>query len=242
MHSNMNDLGRCAREIFCCLFLGSCGVSCAGASSVAVGDLPDIATLQTTLSDTFFLDADGMAKVSRTTPYVGASSACAHTGAHVHFSNTGAPYTVNLYAPADGVITGVTTCYDIGESDRYGIDMAIANDNGTSVIFEFSIEPQDGHPCTSGEANAFAQYIQVTEGQTVSKGDVLGQMLKTDDGDDGAHVHYNLAKGDAFFCPNIFATSIVTQLSAIFGADSCGDTFTDSLCFQTTADERLITE
>lgn len=228
---------------FLFMFEMACGSS--SSSSFDFSGLADISALQTTPSNTFFLDTDGIAKVSRTSPFLGSEAACSHNGAHVNFTNEGAPYTVNLYAPAAGVITRVDTCIDIGESDRYGFDLAIANSGSHTVVFHTSIEPQDGHLCSTGDSTYFAPYILVTKGQTITKGEILGQMLKTNNGDDAAHIHYNLAyydQNNSEMCPNIFDSTIVTQLVGLFTTDTCNGTLTDSLCFQPADDEIIITE
>jgi len=248
MNYTNNFRSRSGGKIFLLGFLLMFGMACGSLSSSSSFDfsgLADISALQTTLSDTFFLDADGMAKVSRASPFLGSDATCSHLGAHVNFTNDGAPYTVNLYAPAAGIITRVDTCVDIGESDRYGFDLAIANSGSHTVIFHYSIEPQDGHLCSTGSPTYFAPYILVTEGQSVTKGELLGQFLKTDTGDDAAHVHYNLAydgEDNSEMCPNIFEGTIVTQLVGLFTTDTCNGALTDSLCFKPADDEIIIQE
>jgi hypothetical protein len=201
---------------------------------ITTSQLPDIASFGAQPSDQFILDADGMAMVSRTYPYLGSAMNCAHHGAHLHFRGTGVAYTVNIYAPADGIINMVTTCLNIGNSDRYGFNLEFARYGDDPLSFDFSIEPQDGYPCDADPDN-YAPYIFVKKGDHVVKGQILGLMYKTALAADGAHIHFDILndKTNAFYCPNIFTTAIEQDFASLFGSDVCGGVkFPATFCYQ----------
>lgn len=206
---------------------------------------PDISSFGSLPTDQFIIDSVGLSKVSRAHPFKGAATSCPHTGAHLHFTNTDAPYTVDIFAPSDGVISRVDKCMDIGTSDRYGFTLAFARTGSNIVSFEFSLEPMDGHPCSSGyggDANFFTPYILVTEGQEVSKGDLLGRLLKTNSGNDSAHLHFHLLKEGpyTFHCPNIFNSTITSTFGSLYGAETCsGSTMPATFCYCPASDEDL---
>lgn len=208
-------------------------------------DFPDISLFGITPSDQFIIDSIGLSKVSRASPFKGAGTSCAHAGAHLNFTNTSAPYTVDIFAPADGTINRVDRCLDIGATDRYGFSLAFARSGSNTVSFEFSLEPQDGHPCSpayGGNPDFFAPYIFVTEGQQVSKGDLLGRLLKTNNGSDSAHIHFHLLKEEvnSFHCPNIFDTTITGTFGSLYGAETCsGSAMPATFCYCPASNEDL---
>jgi hypothetical protein len=205
------------------------------------GWLPEIASFASNPSDQFILDSDGMAMVSRTYPFIGSETTCAHRGAHTHFQGTGSQYTVDLYAPADGIIRLVTTCFNIGETDRYGFSLEFARIGNDLLVLNFSIEPEDGTPCAA-DPNVYKPYIFVGEGEKVKKGQVIGQMLKTALPSDGAHIHFDIQneRTGSFHCPNLFTQSIVNSFSSKFGNDVCGGIqFPDTFCYKPGPDEDL---
>lgn len=185
--------------------------------------LPEISSFATNPSQQFILDSDGLAMVSRTYPYFGSGTTCAHTGAHTHFRATGSQYTVNVYAPADGIIRMVTYCLNIGATDRYGFSLEFSRIGNDPLDFDFSIEPQDGHPCAT-DPNIYKPYIYVKDGEAVKVGQVLGQMLKTSLPSDGAHIHFDIRneRTGSFYCPNIFQQSIVDSFASRFDTNACG--------------------
>ena len=195
--------------------------------------LPEISSFATNPSSQFILDSDGLAMVSRSYPFFGSGLACAHTGAHVHFQGTGSQYTVNVYAPADGIIHMVTPCLNIGNSDRYGFSLEFARIGNDPLVFDFSIEPQDGHPCATNP-NIFMPYIYVKAGEAVKEGQVLGQMLKTALPSDAAHIHFEIQdeKTGSFHCPNIFQQSIVDSFASHFGTNGCGVPIPNTFCYK----------
>lgn len=208
--------------------------------------LPEISTFATTPSDQFILSATGLAKVSRAFPYKGTLSTCAHQGAHLNFTNSGAPYAVDLIAPAAGTISRIDPCYVLSGSDKYEVSMKFATSGDEAVSMDFSLEPQHGYLCSggvSGSDNGFySTYIRVTEGQTVAKGDVIAQMYKSNSGDDGAHIHFNLRVSgrSAFACPNIFSSTITSQFGALYGGETCsGTSMPSTLCYLPDSTEDL---
>lgn len=213
-------------------FFGGLVISCTDWAA----QYDDISTFVSSPSDQFFLTPSGLAKVSRAFPYKGTSSGCAHSGAHVNFTNTGAPYTVDIIAPAAGKIGRVDKCKYIGSTDRYGVTLNFASSNGEIIAFDFSIEPHDGYLCSGGNDGSdngfYHSYIFVDEGDKVSKGDVIARMYKSNSGDDGAHVHFNLTYGDSTACPNIFSSAVTTTFSSLFGTENCnGSSYPATFCY-----------
>jgi hypothetical protein len=209
--------------------------------AATVFTLPDISSFAAEPSEQFFLDADGFDMVSHASPFNGHGTACAHQGAHVHFRSTGSDYTVDLFSPANGIIRLVTPCFNIGATDRYGFSLEFARDGDDLLVFNFSIEPQDGTPCATN-MDAYRQYIFVKDGQEVVKGQVLGQMLKTAAPGDGAHIHFDVQKERAgsFHCPNIFGSSVVMDFASHFGTDTCAGTpYPATFCYDPAPGEDL---
>jgi len=204
--------------------------------------LPEISSFATNPGRQFILDSKGLAMVSRTYPFFGSGSSCPHTGAHTHFRATGSQYTVNVYAPADGIISMVTYCLNIGATDRYGFSLAFARSGIDTLDFDFSIEPQDGHPCAMNP-DIYKPYIFVTEGEEVKVGQVLGQMLKTTLPSDGAHIHFDIRneRTGSFSCPNLFERSIVDSFASLFDPHACGGiSIPKTFCYKPGPGEDLI--
>lgn len=92
----------------------------------------------------------------------------------------------------------------------------------------------DGTPCDT-DADYYTPYIFVEEGEQVVKGQILGQMYKTAQPADGAHIHFDILndRTNSFYCPNIFNTSIETSFASLFGTDVCGGVqFPATFCYQ----------
>jgi len=221
-------------------------ISCSGSSNIDVSNLnlPAISDFYETPADLFFIQEADMAKISRATPYFGSGTSCAHEGAHVHFTNSESPYTVDIIAPFAGVISDVTTCLDIGTSDRYGVDLIFATNGDDNIAMHFSIEPLDGHHCSDADDDSefYSQYILVTEGEEVTKGQILARMVKFDSGDDGTHIHFDLNDGgNAKYCPNVFNQTITDAFQAVYGESTCSGTeLPATFCYQPADDEDLV--
>jgi hypothetical protein len=190
----------------------------------AFGNLPDVSSFAASPSDQFIVDAAALAKVSRAHPYNGAGTSCAHTGAHLHFPDTGLDYRVEMRAPADGVVARITPCFNLGNgNDKFEVDIAVATHNAEPLLFEFSLEPFAGLQCQSNP-DFYKQFIFVSLGQTVKKGDVIALLLKKGGiGGDATHVHFDLQdmQSGAFHCPNIFTDGIESSFAAVYGSETC---------------------
>lgn len=218
-------------------------INCSGSNSIDVSNLnlPAISDFYETPADLFFIQEADMAKISRAIPYLGSGTSCAHPGAHVHFTNSEAPYTVDIVAPFAGVISDVTTCLDIGTSDRYGVDLIFATNGDDNVAMHFSIEPLDGHHCSDADDDPefYSQYILVTEGEEVAKGQVLARMVKFDNNDDGTHIHFDLNNGS--HCPNVFNQTITDAFQAVYGESTCnGVELPATFCYEPSDGEDLV--
>jgi hypothetical protein len=210
----------------------------------AFGNLPDVSSFAASPSDQFIVDTAALAQVSRAHPYKGAGTSCAHTGAHLHFKDTGADYRVQFRAPADGVVARITPCFDLGNgNDKFEVDVAIASHNGQPLLFEYSLEPFAGLQCQANP-DFYKQYIFVSEGQTVKKGDFIAILLKKGGTGDATHVHFDLQdmQSGAFHCPNIFTSAIESAFAAVYGNETCsGVPFapTDGFCYKPATGEDL---
>lgn len=206
-------------------------------------EYPSIHSFTTTPSDQFIIANVDMKKVTRAHPFKGAGLSCSHQGAHLHFKDSIHNYTVNIYAPADGTITRITTCYDLGNgNDKYDLALAFAKDGGNDVLFCYSLEPFAGMLCT-GNPDAYKQYILVTLGQKVKKGDVIARLFKEGDVGDDTHLHFHLQndKTGTFHCPNIFNAAISSAFQKLHGNENCSGTAFGStgLCYLPGAGEDL---
>jgi hypothetical protein len=203
--------------------MAACGMF-SDAVTVDLSNLPELASLQDTPFDRFILDAEGLAKVSRAQPFMGSegtSSTCQHDGAHVHFLEDGTDYTVNIIAPAQGIVSYVNPCKKNGDHDKVDLWLSIAKQDGQQVDLEYSIEPMAGFLCSGGVEGAdngfFEDYISVKEGQEVEAGEVLARFFrKSAPHDDSAHIHYSLRVEDSAACPDLFSSALKTSLFALF--------------------------
>jgi len=164
-------------------------------------------------------------------PFKGKNAVSPHPGAHIVFGTgfeewpqggTAPSNYPPIYAVADGIVSSVTDTLAVGEDDRYGINLSIAND-GTSVIdFEYSIEPMVKEP----SPGFYRTFIAVKQGDRVSRGDVIGYMFLPK-GSEGAHIHFGLINGatGAFMAPAIFSKETVAEFYGTWknlGFDSDG--------------------
>jgi len=204
--------------------------------------LPDIASFLTNPTNQFILDSEGLNKVAGAFPFKGSNSSCSHSGAHLHFTEVGAPYEVPLYAPVDGIIESVDHCTELATTDRFGIALAFANNNGETLVFYFSIEPAEKKYCSQGNPDFYSPYILVKTGQEVKKGDLLGYFPKfAGQTGSGPHLHFNLGDNNGHYCPNIFNSSVTTDFASVFGNETCGGTsLPETFCYQPVDGEDLV--
>lgn len=169
--------------------------------------LPSINSFRDNPSDRFPVD---FALVRSGHPYKGKNALTPHTGAHIHFDDSFAEWPQGgtapenyppIYAVADGVVSRVEPSYSNGDTDRYGVNLAIAASGSALIEFEYSIEPMVKEP----SSGFYATFITVKKGDRVKKGDVIAYMYLPKDSP-GAHIHFELindATGD-FMAPAIF--------------------------------------
>lgn len=195
------------------------GSQAAGGGSDAVtssASLPPIATLRNA-SDRFLVDFD---VISGGHPFKGARAADPHAGAHVHFDNAAGAWPRNgtewpaIYAVADGVVTRVDHSFHVGDNDRYGVSLEIAD----GWTFGYSIEPFVPEP-SPGFYDAF---LLVKEGDHVAKGQVIARMYLPRLAQ-GPHIHFDLSasKGKTgpggFGAPAIFTPEVVARFHERWG-------------------------
>lgn len=226
------------------------------------GCAPTLEELLESPSDEFIAEMSSPganAMTTRTTPYVGNESTCPHEGSHIHFSSADGMNDgyVEIKAPVDGTIHGVNPCKILigTDTDGFQIDIHMARDGGKKVIFEMSIEPQDGLNCSAynrdGEIEVVDPnyypdaYVYVEEGDEVLAGDLLADLPVVPD-HDNTHVHFNLSKSSlsserSKFCPNIFNNDITEEFGEYFLSSlPCDDLpETPTFCYQATEDEDL---
>lgn len=161
--------------------------------STVDSSLPNITSFLANPSTTFVMDANGLAQLYAARPFMGSASGCYNNNLTLYPLPKDAPYTIDMYAPADGIISKVDTCVtpSPGVTDQYGVGMNIASYNGRNVQLYMSGEPalhSDGfgvttaqaYPCSGkvpGQDNGFFKpYIFVSEGQHVTAGQRIMQL------------------------------------------------------------------
>lgn len=204
---------------------------------------PTISSFTSIPSDQFIISNDDLLKVTRANPFMGASSDCPHTGAHLHFMDIGYDYTINIYSPVNGTIHRITPCLDLENgNDKYEIDIAFATSKSSLVLFCISLEPFAGRLCESNQ-EYYNTYIHVEEGEEVIKGQVIGKLYKKGKTSDDTHIHFMLKRepGETFHCPNIFTSEISSNVGLLFGNMSCSGTIlgTVGFCYQPATGEDL---
>ena len=164
--------------------------------------------------------------------YGGYGSACAHPGGHVIFNEDDTQR--NIYAVADGTITEIKDCSSAGSNDKYDIRLNLGLVGATPVYFDYSIEPFGGAPCANNP-NVFKNNILVSEGDKVTKGQVIATITPGNGSNGNAHIHFNITADGASICPDIFAESFFS--SGNFGTVQDGDCEepATSLCVELTA-------
>ena len=173
-------------------------------------NLPDIQVFKTNPSDRFLVD---IRTINAGHPFKGRRANTPHQGAHTHWDNSdntwpkgGAQpdnYPV-IYAVADGIIERVDYSYPVGENDRYGIDIAFAENDTSVFLFSYSIEPLIPEP----SADFYRQFIRVTENQHVTKGDTIAYMYLPASPGIGCHIHFHIQQKNQnnFLAPAIFSS------------------------------------
>jgi hypothetical protein len=198
-----------------------------------VYNLPDISHINANPSDTFIVpltDFGGL--VEGVMPMPGTDSgACYHPGAHVEFPSTSTREVVDIIAPFDGVITGVHKCYPtegVYDNQQYKIHMAYALRNGDVFELEIGLEPMAGNLCDSNQ-DYFMPYILVAEGDEVTKGDKLGEMVL----EPGfkSHIHFNSKFQGIFMCPDFFTTDVIDQIDGYYMGSCNGNALTGTMCY-----------
>jgi hypothetical protein len=161
-------------------------------------------------------------------PMPGNDSGCYHPGAHVEFPSipsTGTREVVDVIAPFDGVITNADKCFPTEgtySNQQYKIHMAYALRNGDVFELEIGLEPMAGNLC-DGDPDYFSPYIDVVEGQEVTKGQKLGEMVL----EPGfkSHIHFNSKFQDNFMCPDFFTTNVIDQIDGYYMGSCNADAF-----------------
>lgn len=178
----------------------------------AYASLPELASFATQKTDQFLVD---MALVARGNPYMGRRAEHPHTGAHVHFEQSGhdwprggtAPENYPpIYAVSDGIIARIVETFNIGKNDRYGVYLALAHEGNTLWSMDYSIEPYAPEP----SPGFYAQFITVHNGERVKKGQIIAYMYLPGSDVDAAHIHFELIslnegkmKAPAIFTPDV---------------------------------------
>ncbi len=182
-------------------------------------DLPGLAAFAAAPSDRFIVD---VSTIDAGHPFKGRRANQPHQGAHVHWDNTSnawpqggvvAPQNYPaIYAAVDGVIDRIEWSYTVGANQRYGIDLSFAKEGLSVYDLCYSIEPMIPEP----SSGFYRQYIMVTEGQKVKKGDVIASMYLPPGAGIGSHIHFHVRKDnvESFMAPAIFTPAVVDAFSA----------------------------
>jgi hypothetical protein len=184
-------------------------------------DLPDIAAFSSSPSDQFIVD---IGYIDAGHPFKGRRATEPHQGAHVHWDNSlnlwpqggSAPQNYPaIYAAADGIVDRIDYSFPVGANERYGIDLAIAKSGTETVNLCYSIEPMIPEPST----DFYKQFIMVSEGQEVMKGDIIAYMYLPPGAGIGSHIHFHLQQKNAgdFLAPAIFSDTLVDAFAARWG-------------------------
>ena len=153
--------------------------------------LPNITYFAKNKSDRFFVDFED---VIAGHPYVGARSPRPHNDAQVYFSNTDQRW-INakkpsdyppIYAVADGYVNLPKSSFynvvDHSDVDpawwhvAYNFTLRIAKDSNSYIEFMYQMEPYMIPDIIGKPKDFYKQFILVTNGQYVKKGDILAYM------------------------------------------------------------------
>ena len=184
-------------------------------------DLPGRAQIQANRSDRFLVDVQ---YIAAGTPFKGRRANEPHQGAHVHWDNTlnawpaGGTAPGNypaIYAVADGYIDRIDYRFPVESNHRYGIDIAYAREGSTIYRFSYSIEPMVPEPST----DFYKQFILVSQGQRVRKGDIIAYMYLPPAAGIGSHIHFHIkpSTSDLFLAPAVFTGAVVDAFFAHWG-------------------------
>jgi hypothetical protein len=191
-------------------------------------NLPNIQQFRTDPSDRFIVDCQ---TISAGHPFKGRRALTPHQGAHTHWDNTlntwpkGGTSPNNypaIFAAADGYISRIDYSFPVGSNDRYGFDLTFAKDNSSVFVFCYGIEPMLPEPST----DYYRQFIKVTLGQQVKKGDTIAYMYLPASAGIGCHIHFHMQqKGiNNFLAPAIFSSAVVDSFYKKWGAFAKDDT------------------
>jgi hypothetical protein len=180
--------------------------------------LPSLAYFQANRSDRFPVD---IPFIDAGHPFKGRRALSPHQGAHVHWNNSsntwprGGTAVSNypaIYAVADGVADRIDYTFRVGTNDRYGVDIAFAQDGSQVYVFAYSIEPFIAEP----SPGFYRPFILVSVGQRVSKGDIIAYMYLPPGSAIGSHVHFHIKPKNTslFLAPAIFSEALVDSFFA----------------------------
>jgi hypothetical protein len=244
-----------AMMIFGCATLPACGGSNANTAPTPVTNgllspsFPNIASFLATPSANFILDPTGLSLITQATPYQGTASSCPEPGPHTFFGPlpSGNAYTVDLYAPAAGIVSKVDTCANVGPGssggsfDRYGFNIQFAQFGGNGVDFVYTLEPfgtPDStafkFPCSGNVPNQdngfYKQFLFVTVGQSVAAGQKVAQLYHPPNSQSVnrfAVMDWSLQKGPNLngggACANIFSPAVEAQFDAHINRTTCNN-------------------
>jgi hypothetical protein len=195
-------------------------------SNPEYSSLPDIQQFKTNPSDRFLVD---IPTIISGHPFKGRRANTPHQGAHTHWDNVlntwpqGGTLPSNypvIYAIADGYIDKIDYKFPVLSTERYGLDLAFARNSSYVFVLTYAIEPMVMEP----SVDFYRQFIRVTLGQHVHKGDTIAYMYLPQIGGIGSHIHFNLQQKNQnnFLAPAIFDSSIVDSFYvrwANFGMD-----------------------
>jgi hypothetical protein len=183
--------------------------------------LPTPAQVQANRSDRFLVDVQ---YVDAGIPFKGRRANTPHQGAHVHWDNTSNIWPAGgtapsnypaIYAVADGYVDRIDYRFPVGLNDRYGIDIAYARAGSTIYRFSYSIEPMVPEPSD----DFYKQFILVSQGQRVTKGDIIAYMYLPPGAGIGSHIHFHIKPSNAelFLAPAVFTEAVVDAFFARWG-------------------------
>ncbi|MDP7195333.1 MAG: hypothetical protein QF864_03970 [SAR202 cluster bacterium] len=200
--------------------------------------LPNITHFAKNKSDRFFVDFDDIVAGH---PYVGARSPSPHNDAQVYFSNTDQRW-INakkpsdyppIYAVADGYINlpeiSFYNVVDHSDSDppwwhvAYAFTLKIAKNDNNYVEFIYQMEPYMIPGIIDKPNDFYKQFVLVTNGQYVKKGDILAYMYVPSFsemvGDKGtsSHIAFSLIKQPrTVYVPAIFSEEVVSKFADVY--------------------------